>query len=242
MSEGVRRIAMWSGPRNLSSALMRSFENRADTAVWDEPFYAAFLNASGIDHPMREEVVAAYETDPDRVAAACLGPPPAGAAVFYQKHMTHHMLPGFPLGWTAGVTNAFLIRRPEAVVASYRLKRERARLEDLGFTRQRDLFDEVAARTGVVPPVVDADDIRRTPEATLRKLCAALAIPFEPAMLAWPTGRRASDGLWAAHWYDAVERSSSFTPPSPIPALDEAARALADAARPTYEALARYAL
>jgi len=242
MSDLVRRIAMWSGPRNLSTALMRSFENRADTAVWDEPFYAAFLDASGVDHPLREEVVAAYETDPARVAAACLGPTPDAAAVFYQKHMTHHMLADFPLDWTTGVANAFLIRRPEAVVASYQLKRERATLEDLGFVRQRELFEEIAARTGTMPPVVDADDIRRAPETVLRRLCAAVAVRFDPAMLAWPAGPRASDGLWAAHWYDAVARSTGFTPPPPVPALDETGRALADAARPAYEALAAHAL
>jgi hypothetical protein len=242
MSDVARRIAMWSGPRNLSTALMRSFENRADTAVWDEPFYAAFLQASGIDHPMREAVVAAYETDPDRVAAACLGPAPDGVAVVYQKHMTHHMLAGFPLDWTAGVTNAFLIRRPEAVVASYQVKRERATLDDLGVVRQRELFEEIGARTGAVPPVVAADAIRRAPEATLAKLCAALVIPFDPAMLAWPAGPRASDGLWAAHWYDAVERSTGFTPPPPVPELDADGRALAEAARPFYDALAVHAL
>jgi hypothetical protein len=242
VSEEVRRIAMWSGPRNLSTALMRSFEHRGDTAVWDEPFYAAFLHASGIDHPLRAEVIAAYETDAHRVAAACLGPAPQGARIFYQKHMTHHMLAGFPLDWIEGVTNAFLIRRPEAVVASYQVKRQRATLEDLGFVRQRALFEEIAARTGHRPPVIDADDIRRAPEATLRKLCTALAIPFDPAMPAWPAGPRPSDGLWAAYWYDAVHRSTGFTPPSPLPALDDAGRRLADAARPAYEALAVHKL
>ena len=242
MSDGVRRIAMWSGPRNLSTALMRSFENRPDTAVWDEPFYAAFLVASGIDHPLRDEVIEAYETDPERIAAACLGPPPEPATVFYQKHMTHHMLAGFPLAWAEGVTNAFLIRRPEAVVASYAAKRERAALDDLGFVRQRELFEAIAARVGAPPPVVDADAIRRTPEATLTRLCAALAIPFDRAMLAWPAGPRRSDGLWAWHWYDAVERSTGFTPPPPAAELDDAGRALAEASRPAYEALAAHAL
>ncbi len=236
------RIAMWSGPRNLSTALMRSFENRSDAAVWDEPFYAAFLAASGVDHPMRDAVIAAYETDPDRVAAACVGPAPDGARVVYQKHMTHHMLAGFPLDWTRHVRNAFLIRRPEAVVASYRAKRERAMLDDLGVARQLELFEEIAARSGAAPAVVDADEIRRAPEATLRRLCRALGIGFEPAMLAWPAGPRASDGLWAAHWYDAVQRSTGFTPPPPVPELDADGRALAEAARPAYEALAARAL
>jgi len=236
------RIAMWSGPRNLSTALMRSFENRADTVVWDEPFYAAYLRASGAAHPMREAILAAYETDPARVAAACLGPPPADAAVFYQKQMTHHMLPDFPLDWTARVRNAFLIRRPEAVAASYAAKRERLAAADLGFERQRELFAHIAERTGAAPPVVDADDLRADPEAILRRLCAALGIDFDPAMRAWPPGKRASDGLWAAHWYDAVHRSTGFAPPAPPPRLDGAAQAVADACRPAYDALRAHAL
>ena len=234
-------VAMWSGPRNLSTALMYSFDNRADTVAWDEPFYAAYLDATGLDHPLRDAVVAAYETDPGAIAAACLEPP-ADAGVFYQKHMTHHMLEGFPLDWTDKIRNAFLIRTPEAVVASYDAKRTAPTLDDLGFVRQRELFERIADRTGKMPPVVDADRLRRAPEPMLERLCAALAITFDPAMLAWTPGPRACDGLWASHWYDAVHRSAGFAPPGPSPLLDDTARQLAAAARPHYEALARFAL
>ncbi len=236
------RIAMWSGPRNLSTAMMRSFENRADCAVWDEPFYAAYLVATGIDHPLRAESIAAGETDPKAVAARCLGPAPDGARLFYQKHMTHHMVDGMPLDWMDEVVNAFLIRQPEAVVASYEAKRQDLTLDDLGVEDQWRLFERVASRLGAAPPVVDADDVRRAPEATLRRLCAALGIAFDPAMLVWPTGPRASDGPWSAHWYDAVHRSTGFTPPGPPKRLGAERQRIADAARPHYEALAAFAL
>lgn len=237
----TRIVAMWSGPRNLSTALMYSFDNRADTVAWDEPFYAAYLKATGLDHPLKDAVVEAYETEPGAVAGACLEPP-ANARVFYQKHMTHHMLEGFPLAWIEEVTNAFLIRTPEAVVASYDAKRPAPTLDDLGFVRQRELFERTADRTGKMPPVVDADRLRRAPEPTLERLCRALAVPFDRAMLAWTPGPRACDGLWASHWYDAVHRSTGFAPPGPPPVLDAARQRLADAARPHYEALARFAL
>jgi hypothetical protein len=237
------RLAMWSGPRNLSTALMRSFGNRRDTAVWDEPFYAAYLAATGLDHPMRDAIVAAGEADPARVAGACLGPVPDGRAVFYQKHMTHHMLPDFDLGWTAGLTNAFLIRDPDRVVASYEAKRERATLADLGFERQAELFRREADRLGAAPPVLDAERVLADPEGRLRAFCARVGLGFDPAMLAWPPGPRPEDGVWAAHWYGAVERSTGFGPPAPPPpALGDAARRLADAARPFYDVLAPFAL
>ncbi|TVQ35574.1 MAG: HAD family hydrolase [Geminicoccaceae bacterium] len=233
---------MWSGPRNLSTAMMRSFENRADCVVWDEPFYAPYLLLTGIDHPLRAATLAAWENDAAVVAERCIGPIPEGAAVFYQKHMTHHMVDGVPLDWMDHVTNAFLIRRPEAVVASYEAKRAELTLADLGFWEQRRLFERVADRLGAAPPVVDADDVRRAPEATLRALCAALGIAFDAAMLAWPSGPRASDGPWAAHWYDSVQRSTGFTPPDPPKQLSAERQRLADDALPHYEALAAFAL
>ncbi len=236
------RIAMWSGPRNLSTAMMRSFENRPDCVVWDEPFYAAFLVRTGIDHPLRAESIAAGETDPERVAARCTGPIPEGADVFYQKHMTHHMVDGMPLHWMDEVVNAFLIRQPEAVVASYEAKRADLGLADLGFEDQWRLFERVANGRGTAPPVIDADEVRRRPEPTLRLLCAALGIAFDPAMLRWPAGPRASDGPWAAHWYDSVHRSTGFAPPTPPKPLSPERQRIADAARPHYEALAAFAL
>jgi hypothetical protein len=235
------RIAMWSGPRNISTAMMRAFENRPDTEVIDEPFYAAFLARSGADHPLRAEVLAAHEADPEAVARAIAGEAPGGAAIFYQKHMTHHMLPGFPRGWMDRCRHAFLIRAPERVLASYAKRRAEVTLADIGFPQQGELFDEVASRLGAAPPVIDADDVLADPARALGALCQALEIPFDPAMLSWPAGPRASDGAWAPAWYDAVERSTGFGPPSPRPVLTEPRlAALADEARPIYERLAAY--
>src|SRR5262249_46836681 len=149
------RIAMWSGPRNISTAMMRSFENRPDTSVVDEPFYAAFLAETGLDHPMRKEVLQSQSTDWRAVVEGLIGPAPGGRAVFYQKHMTHHMLPSFGRDWIAGCRNAFLIREPERVLASYTEKRPEVTLDDIGFVQQRALFEQEADRLGNAPVVVE---------------------------------------------------------------------------------------
>lgn len=235
---------MWSGPRNLSTALMRSFEARPDVAeVWDEPFYAAYLAASGEDHPMRAEVLSAQAQDWRVIASACAeaeGPP---GTIIYQKQMTHHMLPGFGRDWMDAVSNVFLIRAPERVAASYRAKREAVSLEDIGFVQQAELFDRVADRLGKAPPVIDAEDVRADPQGVLTRLCDAIGLGFEPTMLTWEAGPRDSDGVWASHWYGAVERSTGFAPPDPAPAALEGALAdLAEAARPSYERLKAHAL
>jgi hypothetical protein len=236
------RIVMWSGPRNLSTAMMRSFGARADTSVVDEPFYAAYLAATGLDHPMRDEIVAAGETDWRRVAAACAAEP-ADPPIRYEKHMTHHMIDGFGLDWMRGAAIAFLIRDPALVAASYAAKRQEMTAADLGSERQAEIFDHVAAMQGAPPPVIDANDVRAAPEAVLTKLCAALGIGFDPAMLCWPAGPRASDGIWASHWYGAVNASTGFAPPDPAPPpLPAPLARIADAARAHYEKLTRYSL
>lgn len=236
------RIVMWSGPRNLSTAMMRSFGARADTSVVDEPFYAAYLAATGLDHPMRDEIIAAGETDWRRVAAACSSEP-TDPPIRYEKHMTHHMIDGFGLDWMGGAAIAFLIRDPALVAASYAAKRQEITAADLGSERQAEIFDHVTAMQGRPPPVIDANDVRAAPEAVLTKLCTALGIGFDPAMLCWPQGPRASDGIWASHWYGAVNASTGFAPPDPAPPpLPASLAKIADAARSHYEKLARYRL
>ena len=232
-------IAMWSGPRNLSTALMYAFAARGDCTVWDEPFYAAYLAATGIDHPMRDAVIAAGETDPAKVAQTCLGPVPQERPLWYQKHMTLHMIPGFDRGFIRGLTNVFLIRHPARVVASYTAKRENPSLMDIGFVQQSQLFDQVADWAGQAPIVVDSADIRAQPAETLARLCQALGIAFTPAMLNWPPGPKPFDGVWAPHWYNAVHKSSGFDEPEgPLPALTPAGQALVDQAMPHYDRLA----
>jgi len=233
------RIAMWSGPRNISTAMMRSFGARSDTAVVDEPFYAAYLARTGVDHPMRAEVLASQPQDWREVVAALFGPVPGGKPICYQKHMTHHMLPEFDRGWLGRVRNAFLIRSPEAVLASYVRKRASVDLGDIGIVQQRELFDREADRLGVAPPVVDAADILEDPARVLPRLCAVLGIEYTDAMLSWPAGRRATDGVWAPAWYAAVEQSTGFeTTPHAAAPLTPALQRLADAARPYYESMA----
>jgi hypothetical protein len=234
------RIAMWSGPRNISTAMMRAFENRPDTAVIDEPFYAAYLAATGADHPMRAEVLASQPNDWREVAQTLLGEIPDNRPIFYQKHMTHHMIPEIGRDWMAHTSHAFLIRAPEDVLRSYAARRDSVTLDDIGFRQQAELFDAVCDRTGCAPPVIDAADILENPRAALGGLCAALGIPFLPAMLHWPAGPRRTDGVWAPAWYGAVQQSTGFVaPPRTAPTLPAALQTIADAASPYYARLAR---
>lgn len=236
----IIRIAMWSGPRNISTAMMRAWENRADCAVIDEPFYGAYLAATGRDHPMRAEVIASMPTDWGIVARRCAT---TGAApIVYQKHMSQHMIAEAPTGWMDACRHAFLIRPPEAVAASFRDRYPGMEEADLGFVRQAELFEEIASRTGRVPPVIEARDVLEAPEAALRALCGALDVPFDPAMLAWPPGPRASDGVWAAHWYRAVEASTGFGPYRAAGPVPEELEHIVAACRPAYEKLAAHRL
>ena len=237
------RIAMWSGPRNLSTAMMRSFGSRSDTFVSDEPFYGCFLKESGADHPMRDEVIAAMDCDWQSVMSDLRRPAPGDRPVWYQKHMWHHMTG--PIGYSdfEGFTHAFLIREPERMIASYLRKRETAAFEGFGMDRQAEFFDREAERLGQAPPVVDANDVLRNPEAVLSALCNALGIPWDPAMLSWDPGRRSTDGPWAPHWYGAVEASTGFGPPeTDAVELPYEARRVADRCLPYYEKLAAHRL
>ncbi|SEQ87418.1 sulfotransferase family protein [Thalassovita taeanensis] len=232
------RIAMWSGPRNLSTAMMYAFGARADFAVVDEPFYAAYLGKTGLDHPMRGQILASQSRDAAEVGGVLRGPVPKGRAHYYQKHMTQHMIPSIPRGWMADVVNVFLIRHPARVVASFAKKYDYPTLEDIGFAQQTELFDHVV-ELGQTPIIIDSGEIRREPEAMLKKLCDAISLPFDPAMLHWPEGGHPDDGVWAAHWYGAVHRSTSFAAAEgDLPKLSGAAADLAARALPHYERLA----
>lgn len=228
------RIAMWSGPRNLSTAMMYSFAARGDTHVVDEPFYAAYLAETGEDHPMRDAVLASQPTDPTDVAESLVSP--VSEPVFYQKQMAHHMQPDWPQAWMEGVKHILLIRHPARVVASYAKKREAPTLEDLGFVQQAHIL----ARTQA-PVVVDSSDIRAHPSEMLQKLCDRIGINWTPNMLHWPAGGHPNDGAWAPHWYGAVHQSTGFDTAEPqVPELTGAYAKLADAAMPFYEQLAAH--
>lgn len=208
------RIAMWSGPRNISTAMMRSWGNRPDTFVCDEPFYAHYLHATGREHPGAAAVIANGETDGRKVIAQLTGDVPNGKRVFYQKQMTHHLLPEIEREWLGAVTNCFLIRDPREVIASYMKKNNDPTLEDIGFVQQAEIFDSVRARTGAIPPVIDAHDVLENPRKFLGLLCDAVGVEFMESMLSWPAGLRETDGIWAKHWYGEVMTSTTFREPS----------------------------
>lgn len=223
------KIAMWSGPRNLSTAMMYSFGNRGDLRPWDEPFYAAYLDATKIDHPMRAEILSAGPTDAQAVADQIAE---RGNAQFL-KLMTFHMLDGFPMEWGQDCQHFHLIRHPARVIASYSKKRESPTLEDIGFDAHLEIYRRFPG------PVVSSSDMRKDPRGMLQKLCNALGSDFDPAMLNWPKGPKAFDGVWAPHWYDAVHRSTGFAgAEGPLPVLEGRDAALCEAALPAYDAMA----
>lgn len=226
------RVAMWSGPRNLSTALMRAWENRPDTVVVDEPLYAAYLARTGLDHPGREQVLVSQPTDLATAVAALQAP--VDAEVQYVKHMSHHLLPGDDLTWTVAARNVLLVRDPAEVVASYVRSRQVCEPDDIGLLQQARLLDAWPEP----PPVLDAGDFLRDPEAHLRWLCDWLGLDFTERMLSWPAGPRASDGVWAPYWYDAVVASTGFEPWRPREVeLSPHDTAVAEACRPAYERL-----
>ena len=243
------RIAMWSGPRNISTAMMRSWGNRLDTLVIDEPFYAYYLKTTGKAHPGAEEVIANGETDWRKVVERLTGPIPDGKRILYQKQMTHHLLPEIDREWIADLTNCFLIRDPREVILSYIKKNPEPTLEDLGYVQQEKIFDLVRKetssirRTDSVPPVVDAKDVLQNPARMLRLFCDAIGVEFDEAMLSWPPGLRDTDGVWAKYWYDDVARSTSFQPYEPKEGVvPDRLRELYQQCRQCYERLYQHRL
>ena len=239
------RIAMWSGPRNISTAMMRAWGNRPDTFVCDEPFYAYYLRATGRAHPGAAEVIAHGETDWRKVIARLTSDNvPGGKRIFYQKQMTHHLLPEIDRGWLGLVTNCFLIRDPAEVILSYIKKNNDPMLEDTGFVQQAEIFDWARGEIGATPPVIDARDVLENPERILRLLCEAIGVEFTDAMLSWPPGLRETDGIWAKHWYTEVAESTSFREPQhrerePVP---ERLRKVYERSRECYARLYQYRL
>jgi Sulfotransferase domain len=228
------RLAMWSGPRNISTALMRSWENRSDCLVVDEPLYAYYLQQTQLDHPGRDEVIAAGQTDWRTVVAGLTGPWPGGPTVHYQKHMTHHLIAQLPRDWIPALRNVLLIRDPAEVLASYVRARASVVATDIGLLQQSELYDLLGGEV----PVIDAADFLQNPAAYLRWLCRHVGVAFDAAMLSWPSGPRPSDGVWAKYWYAAVQASTGFAPYRRRQVqLDGAARAAEQQCRPHFERL-----
>ncbi|MFT5219086.1 MAG: hypothetical protein ACI87H_001223 [Gammaproteobacteria bacterium] len=243
MSVKPVRIAMWSGPRNISTAMMRAWENRRDCQVWDEPLYGYYLKSTGIDHPGADEIIADHGSDWRTITRQCIEGNAQNKAIFYQKHMTLHLLDEVDRSWLSSLQNCFLIREPERVIASYATVRSEATLEDIGFIQQAELFDYVANLTGRIPIVIDSKAFLQNPEAMLKLICIKLEIEFDPLMLNWPAGPRASDGIWAKHWYASVCQSTGFAAPREKPLnLSAKDTGIAAKARPYYEHLYQHRL
>ncbi len=236
-SEGVR-IAMWSGPRTISTALLRAWGSRPDTFVCDEPLYAHYLMATGRDHPGREEIVRVHETNAGKAIGRLTGEIPDGRAIFYQKQMAHHLLPGMDRSWLRLVRNAFLIRDPREMLTSLIRVTPDPSLEDTGLPQQWELFERTLGRTGETPPVIDSRDVLENPRGMLEALCRALRVPFMECMLTWDRGPRETDGVWAKHWYASVEASTRFVPYRPKPdRVPERLEALHERCRTIYDGL-----
>jgi hypothetical protein len=233
------RIAMWSGPRNISTAMMRSWGNRPDTFVCDEPFYAHYLHATGREHPGADEVIASGERDWRNVIEQLTGDVPDGKHIFYQKQMTHHLLPQIDRAWLGVVTNCFLIRDPREVIVSYIKKNNDPTLEDIGFVQQAEIFDWVRADTGAIPAVIDAGDLLENPRRILELLCDEVGVEFSDSMLSWPPGLRETDGSWAKHWYGEVVTSTTFrrSPPRKPEPVPERLRDVYERCREYYDRL-----
>lgn len=228
------RLAVWSGPRNLSTAMMYAFAQRSDCYAVDEPFYAAYLIQADVQHPMQSEILAAQPHHPKGVLTNLSQ---IAAPVVYEKQMAHHILDDWSLDWLADRTNIFLIRHPARVLASYGAKLENPTLEDIGLPQQVRLLRGLRAM-GHDPLILDSAAIRNDPEGTLRQMCKTGQIPFDPAMLSWPAGPKPFDGAWAPHWYDAVHQSSGFAgPEGPIPSLSGSLAQVLERALPLYEML-----
>lgn len=206
----VTRLAVWSGPRNISTAMMRAWGQRPDTVVCDEPLYAHYLDVTGLPHPGRDDVLAAHETDWRKVADWLTGPLPDGKTVFYQKHMAHHLLADVKRDWLDQLTHVLLIRDPREMLTSLVKVTPHPTAADTGLPQQVELLD----RLGTIP-VIDARDVLEDPPGMLRAMCQAVAVPYTAAMLSWPAGPRDTDGVWAPYWYDAVNASTGFQPYRP---------------------------
>lgn len=199
-------IYMWSGPRNLSTALMRSFENREDTKVWDEPFYAYYLKETKKNHPLANEIINKYETNLEKIIDLVTA---EKDFIYFQKHMSHHIIKKIPINWITKGINCFLIRHPKEVLLSYIQKNDLIDSNDLGYPAQLRLFNYIKTSNKKIL-VIDAKDLSEKPEIILKKICKKINIPFTEKMLNWPKGRRDSDGIWEKIWYKNVKSSTTF--------------------------------
>ncbi|MDC0587886.1 HAD family hydrolase [Gammaproteobacteria bacterium] len=234
-------ISMWSGPRNLSTAIMRSFANRSDvTSVLDEPFYGAYLKKTNKNHPMMDQIIATMDTSYKSVEQKCSVEEIFGYS--YHKHMSQHIFNYHSIAWVTDSINCFLLRDPDLVVSSFLDKWPDGKLEDFGFIQQHKIFNNISNKQGSACPVIDSSSVLRDPESVLKKLCLKIDIPWDSKMLNWSSGIRDYDGIWAKHWYPSVMTSTGFVSEgfSKKEPLSNKAKALSDQLRPYYNDMIKY--
>ena len=204
------RINCWSGPRNVSTALMRSFSQRADTTAVDEPLYGHYLATTGAPHPGRDELLQVLETDARAVIEdVILGP--CETEVLFMKQMVHHLTPDVDVGFLDQCVNVMLIRDPAEVISSLVNQLPEPTMRDVGMERQLELFRDLRDR-GQEPPVLDARHLLLDPEGVLRQMCDHIGLGWDAGMLSWPPGSRPEDGPWDRYWYENVRKSTGFEP------------------------------
>jgi len=237
----MQTICLWSGPRNVSTALMYSFAERPDTSVVDEPLYGHYLRVSGADHPGADCIMAAMDCDGDSVMRTLLmSAAERSTPLLFVKHMAHHLL-DLDLQFLQQTTNIFLIRDPREMLPSLKVQLPHAELRDTGLETQWNLYNDLV-KLGQNPAVIDSRQLLLNPESVIQQLCSQLGIDFMPCMLQWSEGARAEDGVWAQHWYHAVHKSTGFSkyvektgfPPEHSKLLEEC--------RPFYEKLVARAI
>jgi len=234
-------ICLWSGPRNVSTALMYSFAQRKDIRAVDEPLYGHYLRTSGARHPARDEIMAAMNCDGNVVMQELIERQIADRSCrLFLKHMAHHLL-NLDLGFLRETSNIFLIRNPREMLPSLTVQLPHATLRDTGLRRQWQLFEELRD-AGQAPAILDSRLLLLDPRGTLRQLCEHLGLDFDPGMLHWDAGPRPEDGVWAPHWYHAVHRSTGFAPYRPKDNFPTALQALLDECSPWYDRLFENAL
>jgi hypothetical protein len=244
MSDSCVRVAMWSGPRNISTAMLRSWGSRPHSIVCDEPLYAHYLERNeATPHPGRQETLAHHESDWRKVVAWLTGPVPPGTRVFYQKHMAHHLLPEIDFAWVDQLSNCFLIRQPREMLASLLEFLPEPTLADTGLPQQVALYRRLSSRADQPCPVIDGRDVLENPREMLTRLCDAIGIPFDQAMLRWDPGPRDTDGAWGPFWYAKVYETTSFGKNRPpVTKLPAHLEPLARECEALYEELAAHKL
>ena len=203
------RIACWSGPRNISTALMRSWSSRNDSFVSDEPFYAYYLKEQQLKHPMYKEIIKYYPNTYDDVVTSLTSEIPNDKERWYQKHMAHHLIDLNNISWIKNFENCILIRHPKDVINSYIKKNTLNHVDELGYPQQYKIMRYLDS-VGKNFIVIDSNILLNNPEKILSQWCSSMNLEFDISMLRWEKGNHPQDGIWWKHWYDNVITTTHF--------------------------------